>query len=181
MSKTKGAGFDFLKRTWKKSNPALEDDFLKNLSPEETYTYKTALPVSWIDVQLLSAIFEKAAVLLFSEHKIPLREFGRLEAHDHLTGVYKLFVKFSTVPFLIKQTAKIWGTYYDHGVAHVEYHPNKKQAVFIVDNYPDLPLSNLEITAGYLIGTLEITGATNIEIEIDSQNPNSFRWYISWT
>jgi hypothetical protein len=142
--------------------------------------YQNALPVSWVDIEGLSHAFTVAAAMLYPGHPRPLLEFGREEAKHAMSGIYKIVLRFATVPYVVQKTALLWRVYYEKGQASPEVRPEKKQASLIVRNFPDLLESNLTITTGYTLGVLELTGLKGLRYEEDFSNPDAWIWTFFW-
>ena len=109
-----------------------------------------------------------------------VRRFGEINAEHDLKGVYKLFLRVSSVPFVIKQTARMWNTYHDTGEAFVLKGENAKEASLVIKNYPDLPKPIRESSAGYIVGALRLTGAKNVQVVHDESDPMAWTWTARW-
>jgi hypothetical protein len=178
--RTKATGFEFLKKKMREQGLQFETDFLAKLSADEVDLYWKALPISWVDLNNLSHVFEIAAAMLFPNHPRPLIEFGREEAQHAMTGLYKVLLRLATVPMIVQKTAVLWKVYYESGQARAEFPPDKKQASLIVTNYPELPYNNRTIVLGYTLGLLDLTGAKNIRYDEDYHDPLAWRWNFYW-
>lgn len=176
----KAAGIISMKKALEAGNKEAEIKFLSSLTSEESNIYKTALPVSWVPIEIAAQLFKKGATMLYPHDPKGLEKLGRAEALDELTGIYKIFLKMTTVPYLMNQAAKLWRNYHKKGQARVEGNPEEKTGYFIVEDFPELPEIIQIVTSGYLIGSLELTGAKNVQVTREASDSQLWRWKIKW-
>lgn len=179
MAKAKGTGFSFLRLEISGQGDTFEKGFLAKLTEEEIRIYRTTLPITWLEIEVVEKIFKTAADMLYPDHPSPIREFGRQEARHALSGIYKLLLRFFSVASYIDKTAKLWQTYYDRGRARLEASgENAREASLIIEDFPDLSLVHRELILGYTLGGLELTGGKNIRGELINSDPN--RWVLKF-
>ncbi len=157
-----------------------EKHFLASLTPAENNIYKTALSVSWVSIRAAAQLLEKGAEALFPGDPGGMERIGHAEALDELQGIYKIFLKITTVPYLMNQSAKLWRSYYKKGQARTEGNPEEKAGAFIVEDFPKLPEIMQRLVSGYLAGALELTGARNVQVTLDPSDSQVWRWNIKW-
>ncbi|MEW6515390.1 MAG: hypothetical protein AB1439_00610 [candidate division FCPU426 bacterium] len=180
MPKNKGTNYYFTTtKLLEKSGPSARQKFLEQLTPAERAFHEKALEISWLDAAMVSANLAKAARIIFPGRDHPLQECGRLEALDHLTGMYRIFLRFVSVEMVMKQAAKIWRQYHDAGAAYVKKTGDKRLILF-VEAYPELTPELRDIVAGYCQGTIELTGAREVVIAINDKNPAQWQFEVSW-
>lgn len=180
MADTKGTTLVFLKQAIARKGGDLERRFLNGLSPDEVKLYTTVMPVSWLPIEPVTRMLKAGAETLYPGDRQGLRKIGHDLAQDNLTGLYKVLIKMTTVPFLMAQIAKLWETYHKQGRARIERTGEGNQATMIVEDYPDLPADFRELLCGYVVGAMELTGARNVRIEHDARDPKAWRWAGSW-
>jgi hypothetical protein len=179
MAKNKGTNYFYTTRTLlERKSPELYQKFLFQLTDEEKKFHKTALPASWLDADMVSKILAKAGKLLYPDMKNPLRECGRQEAREHLSGLYKILLSFASVEMIVKQTAKIWNQYHDSGIIQTVKLGAKTMCLSVTE-YPSLTPELRDIVAGYCQGTIELTGAKNVQVLIKG-NPQEWQFEITW-
>lgn len=180
MAKFKGSGVVFLRTRIQAAGRAEEKALLAKLTPEEADAYTKAMAITWIPLDITAALFRKVAEVLYPGNPKGIFELGRGQARDNLSGIYKIILKLTTVPFLAGQSAKLWRTYYDFGNARTELNADLKKGVLIVENHPDLPKEIRELTRGYIAGAMELTKSEGIQVQSDESNPEAWKWIVHW-
>jgi hypothetical protein len=179
MNGYKGTGVDFVRKLLKARGAdaaALE----QKLSPSDTETFHSATTMSWVPAETAVRIFAAAAELLYPGDPRGVFELNRLMAKDNMSGIYRILLRVVSVPVLMARAAKLWSTYHSRGRGRAEGDPEDRAGTFIVEDYPECPLGLLPFIAGFLQGVLEMAGAKNINVAIDSSNPHQWRWRVTW-
>jgi len=181
MPNYKGAALVFIRMQFSQRDASLEKQFLQELSPDEQEIYHSCISSSWIPITIAQQLLEKSALFLYPDLDNPLQQLGFDRAQNHLTGIYRAILRISSPTFVIKQAAKIWTLYYDQGQAHTAFLKNQDyRAVMKVEDFPELPITFRDITSGYILGAVELTGAKDIRLVRDDADPSSWKWYGSW-
>jgi len=160
----------------------VEAKYLEALAPDERAFYQSALPSTRIPLAQAMVMICKAAEILYpGRGDAALRELGRMQAHADMTGLYKVLMRVVTVAYAVKQAAALWRQYHDQGEARVEQDPAVPgAAAFVVTGYPEAPRSFTFYNAGYIAGVLELTGATNVDVSVNFDNPQAWRTEVRW-
>jgi hypothetical protein len=180
VSDYKGTGIDYVRRLVAKTGvdeAALTD----RLSPAEAGVYRDALALSWVDCHVAERILRAAAELVYPDHPRPLFELSRRMAQDNLGGIYKLMLRVASVPTVIERGAKLWSTYHAHGTAEVEKATGRNEGALVVKGYPHFAPGLMESVAGYIYGTLELTGSKGIQVEPQQGAAGTWRWNVRWS
>ncbi len=180
MATTRSASTIFLRKLLREKGGGTEGRFLEKLKPEERQLYQTLLPVTRVPLATFDRFITLGAAVLFPDDPAGQRKFGRAMARDNLTGLYRFLAQIMTVPFLIKQVAAIWRNYYDQGQARAEKDPECNLGKIIVTDFPDMPACVLELSAGFMEGALEMTGAKSIRVSVDSSDRTAWAWSVTW-
>lgn len=180
MPKTKGTGINWLRDLIEYRGPEAEQAMSKSLSPDDFMAYRTAMPISWFPEDVATRIYLAAGNILFAGKPDIRLEVGRGMAKSNLTGIYKLLVPLATIPFLLKQAARLWRTYHDTGVTSVEEFKGEKRIIFTVGNFPGLPAEMRQVLRGYILGLAELVGVNNVRVALDERDLNSWKWEITW-
>jgi hypothetical protein len=180
MPKTKGTGINWLRDLIEAKGPQAEQALAKALSPEDFMAYRTAMPISWFPEEAATRIYLAAGNILFADKPDVRIEVGRGMAKANLNGIYKLLVPLATIPFLMKQSSRLWRTYHDTGVTAVEEFQGEKKIIFSVGSFPDLPPDMRQVLRGYIMGLSELVGVKNIRVALDESDPSSWKWTITW-
>jgi hypothetical protein len=178
MGKINGAGIAFARQLLRKAGDAVEQNVLAALDERERLLLLSTTTLHWLPVDEASDVCEKIAHVAYRDDRDPMYRFGFDEALDHLRGPYRLLARVLTVPFLMEQSAKLWSRYHDTGVAHCE-RDGDHLAAFCVSGYPELPDNQRRNTAGYIAGTIALTGAQDVVVR-DGGTPTCWRWSASW-
>ncbi len=180
MAKTKGNLIIFLKKRLREIGKEAEDKFIQKLDPDVLDVYRSTLMFYWVPVEKMAKIIEAVAPVLYPSDPKAIMKLGREFGQNNLTTVYRVFLRFTTVPFLIEKAAKFWKLYNDKGNVKVVRREGENTALLLVEDYPDLPESMRELSGGFILSSLEITNAKNIQIARDDRDPVSWKWKITW-
>lgn len=181
MTNCKGTNLTFLRKLLLTYGPAALAECESRLTPEQRTAFASTLPVSWVPVDLVAAVFEAVASVVHPNDPEGVRKLGQALAHDNLSGIYQSLLRLATIPFALAQVALLWRIYQDHGRAKAVQVKGENRAVLTVEEYEDLPATIQEEIAGYVIGVGEMVGAKNIRVVRDGSNPQAWKWTITWT
>jgi hypothetical protein len=179
MAQVKATDFDALRKLLKKLGKAKETAFVQSLSPEHAELYSKAIIFDRLPVEEHARFLTATAAFLYPGHPRQLEQLGRDLAERTYTGVYRVFLRIPTVVYLIKRAAAVWETYYDTGEATVES-IQSGSADLVVSGFPDLPEALRRSTTGHVQVLLEMTGARDVRVEHDDNDPQAWRWAASW-
>jgi hypothetical protein len=181
MGKSKASNLLFIREEFKRRGKEFEMSFLAILSSEEKTIYIETLSFDWIPVTVLASLWEKASKLLYPEDaNTSLRKLGAETMRCHLKGIYRVAMHITGIPFVIEQSARVWGTYQDTGTAKCEKRENKKELAFVVSNYPNLPTALKETVAGSTEAIIEAGGGKSAKVVYSRRADNSHEWVASW-
>ncbi len=179
MRKLKAAVLLVTRKRMREADPAVERDFLRSLAPEERELYQTFVANDFVDIDLISRILEKAVKHIFRGTPHPLRELGRIEAHEQLTGIYRTLLGLCGTAILNRSYPLVWKTYFDTGTMKLNEAGN--EAMFVLTDFPDLPASIAEKVAGYLVGMWELRGLQGVRVSMDyAPNAPEYSWRLTW-
>lgn len=136
----KGTGFKTMLK-------ALEDmygeDGLKKVldagTPElRSYASKKILDNEWIPDRIGSNLLVTADKLLGRNDTVLIRKVGYWLAKDNLKGIYKIYVKMSSIAGLLKRADQIWRQYFSTGTVKVLLSEKKHYQFEVVEYIPDV-------------------------------------------
>lgn len=179
MADYKGTGVVSVREAIQKRGSQAENSLFDLLTSEEKQVYLKTMPIHHIPIEQGTAIIVKAASVLYPQDNLAVHKLGFEMADHDLKGIYRFMVKLATVPFIIKQAASLWKVYSVKGRAWAEPR-GEKSAVFLLEGYPELPERFREMMSGYIQGTLSFTGVKNIKITRQNDDPNVWKWPITW-
>lgn len=180
MSDYKGSGIVFLREQVRRREPALEQALLDRLDAAERAIYLETMSMSWVDMVPTARVLETGIPLLLPEAPDPARAFGRIQAHEQLSGIYRILLRVASVPMVIQQSARLWSTYHNRGQARVERQGDEPSGRLVVAGYPELPLVVRRTTSGFIEGTLERTAVRNIRVVELFADPQAWIWDVNW-
>jgi hypothetical protein len=180
MAKTKGTGINWLRDLIESRGTQAEQAMSKALSAEDHLAYRSAMPVAWVPEDTATRIYLAAGNILFAGKPDVRIEVGRGMAKSNLTGIYKLFLPLVTIPFLMKQSSRLWRTYHDTGETSVEEVKGEKRIIFTVSEFPELPADMRQVLRGYILGLAEMVDVRNTSVVLDESNNLAWKWIITW-
>jgi hypothetical protein len=181
MGEAKAAPVLFLKQEMQRRGEDLTAELMKRLAPEDAQAFEAALAVSWFPIEVITRIITTGVPLLYPGDRTGLRKFGFELAQDNLTGLYKVLVRMTTVPFLIAQVAKLWNNYHRQGKTWAGHDLNARTAFMVVGEYPELTEGYREHLTGYVHGALSLTRVENVQVTHDARDANAWRWDAEWS
>jgi hypothetical protein len=178
MPNYKGAPIVVLRGKIRERGHEVEEALRQQLPVETRRIYDTLVATAWIPIGDAQRILDEAALILTPDQPDPHFALGKVMAHEMLTGVYRFIVRVVTVPFLVEQSATLWGKYHDTGTASSD-RPHSHSARMIVRGYPSLPEGMRKITAGWIASSVEQTGEKNVHVRTNN-SPAAWDWLVSW-
>jgi hypothetical protein len=134
----KGAGFKAMLRaiTTLHGEAGLKK-VLDNASPDlKTLTTRKVLDNEWIQDRLGTELMVSADRILGQGDLSQIRKISYLVAKDNLTGIYKIYVKMTSINGLLKRADQIWKQYFNSGsVKTLLTEPNHFQFE-VLDHHP---------------------------------------------
>lgn len=128
--------------------------WLEVLSPEAKEIYsEDILPGAWFPIQtvIVEPTHELAKMFYDGNIKDCAMDSGRFSADYALKGIYKIFVKVTSVHFLIKKGSSIFSTFFDTATIEIVEEQDKKM-VSHIKNFPDIN----EIIEFRIMGWMEV-------------------------
>ena len=160
----------------------LEDRFLEGLSGQDRERFPRVLAQDWIPMELGSTYYEASAPLLYPGRtsSAAQRLLGREIALHHLPTIYRIFIRLATPHFMIQQSARVWSTYHTVGRSRVEGSVEASSVHLLVEDYPELHPIMRESICGFIIGSLELTGARDVRVVQSTSNPQRWDFQVGW-
>jgi hypothetical protein len=149
------------------------------LKPETFNILKTALSINWVPYETEAEILQEVSKLFFPNDPRPLFKLGYTVAGKQFTGVYKFFLRIPSVGFIIKNISSTYKTMNDKGSARVDG-LTSNSGTFVISDLPEQTAVQREYICGVISCVLELTGAKNIKVVKVENNPNEWKWNISW-
>jgi len=180
MGNFKGVGVVFVRDKIAGWGEAASVEFAGTLDPPDRAIYERALATSWIPIDAAGRILVAAARYLYPDEADGLRFIGRDMANEHLTTVYRILLRVSSVAFALSQTANYWRAYHDEGKAIAERGAEPRTAHLRIVDYPDLPRPFLEFIDGYCLGMMDLTKVPHGDVARDESDPSNWRFTLTW-
>lgn len=157
----------------------LEQQVLAVLTPEEQEIYQNIEKLTWLPVTTQASMGPKIASLLFPDDPNPIFTMHLVIAEKAYTSIYNVLVQYRDIEMMLAHGSQIWSSNYEQGQSEVvRVAPNK--VVFIVRDFPNLPDSMKISTGAHIHILIAATGKTGISVEPEHDNPNEWKWHVSW-
>lgn len=180
MGNFKGIGLVFVRDKVQRWGDSAAAEFVEQLTPPDRERYVRVLATTWVPVDAADRILACAARYLYPGDAQGLRHIGREMASDHLTGVYRILMRDTSVPHVLGQTAHYWSAYHDAGEAAAAGGTQPGTASLVVTGYPTLPHRVRSFLDGYIYGVMDVAGARNGLVIRNDRDPSAWRWELSW-
>jgi hypothetical protein len=156
-----------------------ESLLLPRLSPTARVIFQTVLTTTWIEACWEEEILTQGAAVLYPDDPHPLRRLAHMIATDTLGGIYKLFLRIPSPAFIIHRAPMLWSLMSKKGKISAEM-TGPAQGIMTLHRFPDLPDYQLEYIAGWLEQLFELMGFTRVRVAYFADNPDAWRWELSW-
>lgn len=180
MGTYKGSGLVTNRDIVQTLDPEVEKKILDSLTPEEQKIYENAIPVARYPIGIVASVFSKTAAVIFPNDPDADYKLGVERAKNALSGIYRIFLKITSVPYLISKVPKVWTTYHDQGKMWVEREGAKNQATVLLSEYPELPLVFMPTIAGFMAGGMALAGVKKIKVTFITDDPALWKWHVIW-
>ncbi len=162
-----------------KGDPSLSV-FSNSLTPETQAVFNSLMPTNWVSNKVATEIMEKTAKVFFPGQRDDLEQLGRICADRAFNGIYKAFLRITSLSFLLKRVPLVWNMYHSVGKAEITLADEKTGATLVVKGAPDVSVSNLRLVSGFSMQALEMAGAKNISCQLNTQDPSNWQWVFRW-
>jgi len=157
----------------------LNQQVIDALTPEEIEIYNNVEKSQWISVPIQASIGSKVATILYPENPNPIFTLHLVIAEKAYTSIYNVLVKYKNIETMLAHGAEIWSCNYEDGHSEVlRLAPNK--VAFVVRNFPALPESMKISTGAHIHILIAATGKKDIQVVPELDNPEEWRWIVSW-
>ncbi len=179
MALVKATDYGAVRKLAVKRGKDFEESFVAALSPEHAKAYRQVMVFDWLAVEEHARFLTEAASLLYPNHPLQLLQLGRDMAELTFSGVYRVFLRIPTIPFLISRAATMYKTFYDTGEATAEcLQPGR--ADLEVRGFPEKPQALRITTTGHVQVLLERTGTKGVRVTHRDGDPQCWRWSAHW-
>lgn len=141
--------------------------------------FERALATDWMAVDEVATIYAAAAPALHPDRALPVRALGRDLARTHLTGIYRVLLRLATAEMIVGQTARLWSTYNGKGQLRV-VRSGPGAARLVLEDYPEYPAVVRESLCGYIVGAVELTGASNVRVVSEAGAGGAWTFDVTW-
>ena len=117
---------------------------------------------SWIGYDLYVRFMIQADRTLARGELRLLEESGVFGANTDLSGVYKIFISFTSPQFIIDRAERVWRQYFDRGQLKVVTH-DKNHVTLEIRDVPDMPRHHDVYHLGYMSQCLVMSGAKDVK------------------
>jgi len=181
MIKVKGVAYETLRTILKKKDNEFKENYYALLPEEERDAVQHALSISWKPLQFDEDknCIGVLAKLLYPNDPLYLQKLGYEMSRNTIPRFYQIFIRIPSIEYIFKRVAKIWGSFYDTGEAHLE-DLTDSQFYFVLKNFPNYPAFLREYMCGYLKGMGELLNLKNTTVKKIEKDPNEWKWEVRW-
>lgn len=119
------------------------------------------LPHAWVPFELFVELNVAADERLGRGDLLLCREMGRYGAKVNLPTLYRIFYRLGSLPFLLRQAARLWEVHYDSGRLDVDLRPG--EAALTITEFDTPHRSHCLSVLGWAEAAGELSGAKIIE------------------
>ena len=179
MSNVKASDIVIIRDMLKEAGENQMNALAADLRPEVFQTFKSALSVNWVPIEVEADIIQAAAKLLFPNDQRPVFKLGHAVSGKQFTGLYRFFLRIPSVSFIVKNISATFNTMNDKGSCRVDG-LTSKGGTFVIADLPEMSPVQREYICGVITCVLELTGVKNIKVDKIDSTPNEWKWKISW-
>lgn len=179
MHQIKATDIPSLRAVFKERGTTVEDAFLARLSAAQLERYRNLTASAWVPATEFQPLYEAAARALFPGSMDPGYQLGRLMAERSYRGVYRMVLAIPSVSFVIGRAAAVWSAYHSEGEARAEQ-TGPTTVVLAVTRAPGLPRWYVNVIRGHLAVLAELSGGKGARVSADDDDPQRWRWIVSW-
>ncbi len=143
------------------------NEWFNSLPPDSKKIFgRTILSCEWYSMNYALVVpTQKICDIFYNGSNRGAWEASRFNAECSLRGVYKMFIRFGSVEFLLKQASRIFSTYFRPSELKLTEIHNNTAIVRILD-FPE-PNNIIEMCiGGWIERALEISGCTEVKVKI---------------
>jgi hypothetical protein len=179
--KFKGAGFNAQLKAITTLYGASGLEKVIEASSEEfkEYTRKKVLENEWIPDRVGAEGLFLADKILGKGDLALVRKLGYMIAKDNLSGIYKAFIKLTTIESLLKRADVVWKKYYSEGYIEI-ITQEPKHYVFEIVNYQPYPSTCIALL-GWLDTFLEVYKLKGTATHTECKNKGGERCIFEMT
>ncbi|MFP4061147.1 MAG: hypothetical protein ACOCXD_00450 [Bacteroidota bacterium] len=151
----------------KNNYPDRYQEWFSSLTPESQKIISSVITAGWYPVKDAAVIPTQTIGKVFFGGDIKKAAWmsGRYSAESALTGIYKLYVKFSTPMHIIDRAGRIFQAYYQP--SEIETANKIKNGVNLrITKFPEPDKTIDYRIAGWIEKALEISGCQNVKVQV---------------
>ena len=137
------------------------DKIKENLTDDEREILSDIIlqPI-WYPIKLYVSLTHKIDSILGIGDLSTAKDLGKYEAEHDLKTIYRIFYVLGSPEFIIKQSAKLFTTYFEDGDLRIA-ESDKNNAIAELYDFPSLDQAVLHRISGFMEKTLELSGGKN--------------------
>jgi hypothetical protein len=124
---------------------------------------KPIMPISLVDYHANFNFLLTADKILGKGDLQLIKDAVAYEIRKNFTGIYKLFISFTSMELIINSSARAWRQYLDTGAVTIE-RKEKKIMLFKITDFPNIPLHHDVANSTAIITLASLSGAKNVTV-----------------
>ena len=157
-------------------------DVKRRLSPaSRSRVEQGVLPHAWVPFSLFVELNEAADAVLGGGDLALCREMGSHGARVNLPTIYRIFLRFGSIPFILRKGSRLWDVHYDSGRLDVDI--RKDEADLSIADFASPHRAHCLSVLGWAEGAGLLTGAKDIEareLGCRVKGDDACRFHIRW-
>jgi hypothetical protein len=126
------------------------------------------LAITWLPTRVLEPIWQRSTEILFGGDLERVAEVARRQLRADLSTIYRVFLRIATPKFVASRAAALYGTYFrNNGAMSVVAESDHSVDILVADVPNPTPYFYASLR-GSIIGTIELTGVSEVRAVIVS-------------
>jgi hypothetical protein len=140
------------------------------------------LPQSWVPLEDINPLWTQSLTGLFDGDLHKLFELGRLQLRADMSGIYRVFLRVASPGFVADRASAIYSVYGQHCGALAVVDRAERRLDIAVTQRPLPSVALYEYLRGSIAGALELTGVSDLNVEIVGEPADNERLYrATWS
>ena len=159
------------------------DAWVRQLPPSTaSLIERPRLPQSWVPLADINPLWTESLTGLFGGDLQKLFELGRLQLRADMSGIYRVFLRVASPAFVADRAAAIYGVYGQHCGTLAVVARTANTLDIAITQRPLPSAAVYEYLRGSIAGALELTGVTNLRVEVVAAPQDNERLYrATWS
>ncbi len=179
MHKVKASDLVSLRKSLADGDPEVLERIRARMPADLLAVLDAATASTWLPDRQICAIYESFCRVLYPGALSPFVQLGRRMALASYRGVYRVFLAIPSTSFVMGKAASVWSSYHSTGSASME-EVQDRSAVLVVRGADPICREMIDVITGHVHALAELTGAKDLLVASNVDDPAALRWSIRW-